>query len=66
MASKKIISLSLLFIPAVFGINTSISAQDIPKSENSISEIVLVDTQNDYDVYAEQSEVGYLQVTVID
>ena len=66
MISKKIITLSLLFIPTVFGIANTINALDDISSEDLLSEIVLVETENEYDVYAEALNQGYLQVTVID
>ncbi len=66
MTHTKIITISVLAIVTLFTVASSINALTSVSSENTNSEIVFVDTQNDYEVYTSESDVGYLQVTVID
>lgn len=66
MNSNKIIAISVLFFITLVWIGSTINSLNAINVEDNTSEIVFVDTQNDYEVYAEESEVGYLQVTVID
>ncbi len=66
MTPTKIITISVLAIVTLFTVASSINALTSVSSENTNSEIVFVDTQNDYEVYTSESDVGYLQVTVID
>lgn len=62
MIFKKLLIVLFVFIPFVFGVSTNINAQ-ISNNSNTIS---LIETQNDYQVYAQEPDTGYLHLTVID
>jgi len=66
MNPTKIIALSVLSVVTLLGVASSINALSAVSSDNLGSEIVFVDAQNDYEIYTSESDVGYLQVTVID
>lgn len=62
MNSQKIIALSLLFIPVIFGFSSGINASD----STITSDILLSDSLDSYDLHVSSTDSGYLEVVVVD